>query len=261
MIRVVRPTSPPAILQTRGQAERKKLCQQYDAAPDDYRSGEKKFSFKSAIYGHPTVKNRLCQSQHGKCAFCESKVKAVAHGDVEHFRPKAGCQQHATDELGKPGYYWLAYEWSNLLFSCQMCNQQGKKNLFPLDNPADRATCHHDDLAKEAPLLIDPTHLDPESLIGFREEVAFPRNGNSVGKATIEILGLNRETLREERRDRLNLLGILKVQAERLRADIASLGTNGSQDRIARLAEIEAVLTAAQADEAEYAAMVRCALA
>ncbi len=87
--------------------------------------------------------------QHDKCAFCESKVSAIAYGDVEHFRPKAGYQQSHDDDLQRPGYYWLAYEWSNLFFSCSICNQQGKRNVFPLANPRRRATCHRDDIGLE----------------------------------------------------------------------------------------------------------------
>jgi hypothetical protein len=51
------------------------------------------------------------------------------------FRPKGGWVQNDGDALTQPGYYWLAYEWSNLLISCQLCNQEFKKNRFPLLNP------------------------------------------------------------------------------------------------------------------------------
>ena len=61
--------------------------------------------------------------------FCESKVSHIAYGDVEHFRPKAGYRQRPEDPLVQPGYYWLAYEWSNLLFCCQLCNQRFKATI------------------------------------------------------------------------------------------------------------------------------------
>jgi uncharacterized protein (TIGR02646 family) len=260
MIRIHRPAAVPSVLQRRGKAARDALCAEFDRAPQAYKDGERTFVFKSPIYSHPTVKNPLCQSQHGKCAFCESKVKAVAHGDVEHFRPKAGYQQQATDELGKPGYYWLAYEWTNLLFACQICNQQGKKNLFPLENPEDRAICHHDDPNKEKPLLIDPTQLDPERYIGFRKEVALARNGNSIGKLTIDTLGLNRDDLREARRYHLESLKSLHDAVRLLRDVIETLGDRAPAEMAARLAEDEALLNARKEDRAEYAAMIRCAL-
>jgi uncharacterized protein (TIGR02646 family) len=72
------------------------------------------FEFKASVYGAKSVKKTLLTAQHGKCAFCESKFEHVAFGDVEHFRPKGGWIQTDGDQLTRPGYYWLAYEWSNL---------------------------------------------------------------------------------------------------------------------------------------------------
>ena len=135
MIRIQRPANVPAVLATRGRAARKKHEAAVLADPPAYRSGAKKLSVSSSIYGHLDVKAALKVAQSGKCAFCEARVDHVAHGDVEHFRPKKGYRQTASDSLGLPGYYWLAYEWSNLLFSCQICNQRHKGNLFPLQTP------------------------------------------------------------------------------------------------------------------------------
>ncbi len=74
MIGVKRPMEPPRILTGRGAAERDRVCAEFDEAPADYQSGTKTLSFKSAIYGAPSVKKALCACQHDKCAFCESKV-------------------------------------------------------------------------------------------------------------------------------------------------------------------------------------------
>jgi len=64
-------------------------------------------------------KNRLRLDAVGKCAYCESPTDVVAHGDVEHFRPKSI-------------YWWLAYCLDNHLFACQICNQTYKGDSFPL---------------------------------------------------------------------------------------------------------------------------------
>jgi uncharacterized protein (TIGR02646 family) len=64
-------------------------------------------------------KNRLKKDVAGKCAYCESPCDVVAHGDVEHFRPKSR-------------YWWLAYCFENHLFSCQICNQTHKGDQFPI---------------------------------------------------------------------------------------------------------------------------------
>lgn len=64
------------------------------------------------------AKKQLKAETSGKCAYCEASTSVVAHGDVEHFRPKSK-------------YWWLAYCYDNYLYSCQICNQQFKGDKFP----------------------------------------------------------------------------------------------------------------------------------
>jgi uncharacterized protein (TIGR02646 family) len=185
----------PAILQTKGAAAIQQL-------KDRYNNGERNFSaeeFKSNIYGHSDVKELLIDSHHGKCCYCEAAFTHVAHGDVEHFRPKAGWVQD-KEPLNKPGYYWLAYDWDNLLFSCQICNQTHKRNHFPLLDAATRANSHQQAIAVEQPVLIHPANENPEDFISFREEIPVAVNGNTRGEGTIKKLGLDRESLNEKRR-------------------------------------------------------------
>ncbi|PND37957.1 hypothetical protein C1O66_10740 [Paucibacter aquatile] len=63
------------------------------------------------------AKGQLKKESFSKCAYCEADTAVVAHGDVEHFRPKSG-------------YWWLAYCYDNYTFSCQVCNQSYKGNTF-----------------------------------------------------------------------------------------------------------------------------------
>ena len=139
MIQIDKPRQAPKVLRDKGTKKRRTNCNSYTRSKAAYRKGKKNFKFDSKIYGHTTVKKGLIKAQHDKCCFCESKVSHISYGDVEHFRPKGGVRQTPKGPLGKPGYYWLAYEWSNLFFSCQLCNQRFKDNLFPLKNPGDRA--------------------------------------------------------------------------------------------------------------------------
>ena len=132
MIKISKPPAP-AVLQGRGQAKRAKHCADYDRSPADYEAGAKTFTFDDALYGHASVKQALIAAQHGKCCFCERKIGA--EGDVEHFRPKASFCQGERSPLERPGYYWLAYEWDNLLLACPICNQRFKRNYFPLRSP------------------------------------------------------------------------------------------------------------------------------
>ena len=245
MIRISRPKRPPAILDTngKGRKERGKLCRAYARTPEAYRDRPKAFEFDRRVYGHRTVKDALIKAQHGKCCFCESKFLHVGYGDVEHFRPKGAVRQSRGASPGRPGYYWLAYEWPNLLVACPRCNREGKGDVFPLADASKRARSHRDDLAQEEPLLINPAEDDPEQYLSFRQEAAYAIDGNLRGKATIEVLGLNREWLIERRRERLGLLVCAHVLAEHPELP-------GSAD--ARL-----VVAKAPQDDAEYAAMAR----
>ena len=246
MIRIRKPNTAPRILRNRGVAQTAADKAAYDGAPQDYRSGDKTFEFKGSIYGAKSVKNALTKAQNEKCCFCEAKVTHVAYGDVEHFRPKGGYRQDPEDPLGRPGYYWRAYAWENLFFSCQLCNQRYKKNLFPLRNPGQRARSHHDDSAAEEALFIDPGAMNPEEFIAFRQEYPYAINGNDLGRMTIDALGLDREALAERRRDLLDKLLLIKVLAE---SD--SPEADDARDYLHRSIQ----------DAAEYAAMARAALA
>ena len=90
MIRVRKPAEPPAVLRTKGAHARRALSRAYSRAPRSYEKGKRVFEFEPGLYSHETVKQALLEAQHGKCAFCESKVAHISFGDVEHFRPKAG---------------------------------------------------------------------------------------------------------------------------------------------------------------------------
>jgi hypothetical protein len=240
MIRIAKPKKEPAILTTKGRAKRN----EHKAA---YEGGERSFAFDAKIYGHKTVKEALIKAQHDKCFLCESKITHISHGDVEHFRPKAAYRQSAGTKLQTPGYYWLAYEWDNLFFACQICNQVFKKNLFPLSNPTARATSHKKGIGKEKPLFINPSVDDPEDFISFRCEVPFPLNNHPRAKATIEGLGLKRPQLNERRLERYELLKMLYQIAYRV-------------PQIEQSVEAKELLDKAVLDTAEYASMARAAV-
>lgn len=82
---------------------------------DEFAAG--KFEFDSEVW--KKAKKQLKAESAGKCAYCEAPTSAVAHGDVEHFRPKSE-------------YWWLAYYYENYTFSCQICNQTFKGDKFPI---------------------------------------------------------------------------------------------------------------------------------
>lgn len=255
MIRIDRRAEVPAVLLDKGKRKRRAHSLSYTHDQAKYDTGERTFAFDAEIYGHETVKFSLKEMQHGKCAFCESKVDHIAYGDVEHFRPKGGFRQSLSDPLGRPGYYWLAYEWENLLFACQLCNQRFKKNLFPLQDPSKRAHDHRGSLSEESPMIIDPTNEDPQDAIGFRGEVAFGWDAAGRGEATLEALGLNRIELQEHRRDWLKTVKLL--------FDVLQVAAGRPEDvELKQLAEAaQRKIEEATVNTAEYAGMIRAAIA
>lgn len=240
MIRIRKPEAPPEVLSSLGAEETNRLCVLYE-------NGERQFRFRREIYSHSLVKQALILAQHGKCCFCESQPGV--DGDVEHFRPKAAFRQDAGAELESPAYYWLAYEWGNLLLACGPCNSRHKRNLFPLQDPAARARSHHDRLDLEQPLYLDPSREDPELFIGWRADVPYAIDGNPRGEATIIGLGLQRR-FDEARRDHLQR--VLALSA------LTQIARHARDLRLLTIleAEIERVCS----DRALFAAMTRAAL-
>ena len=256
MIRIDKPAAP-AVLLTRGATRAQAHRDEYDSAPADYRSGAKRFAFNKSIYAATEVKDALLGAQHKKCAFCESLVRHITHGAVEHFRPKGGYKQRKGDRLRRPGYYWLAYDWDNLFFCCPLCNEQFKRNLFPLKDGRRRARSHTQALSDEEPLLVNPARVDPANYIGFRQERVFAVGGRLEGKTTIRVLGLKRRELREARGRRLQMLRDLVFARDLLDEKVAA---TPKPKLVAQLARLEAALKASQDDAAEYAAMARAFL-
>lgn len=187
----------PEILTAKGQ-------QLTETAIGQAGSGKDKLSFDYGTYGHPSVKAQLIADQHNKCAYCEQSLNGD-FGDVEHYRPKAGYCTAGTS-LKTPGYYWLAYEWDNLLLSCSTCNRRHKKNLFPLLDETGR-DIQHRDTTKETPLLLNQAVVNPGDHICFERYIIKSRitdgSEDLVGKTTIGTFKLNdREDLVERRRQR-----------------------------------------------------------
>ncbi len=188
MISVNKAGAPPAALAAGVQLTADN-CAAFDADPAGYRDGTKKFKFKKSVYGPKTVKTALKAAQHHKCCFCEARFDANYNGDVEHFRPKGGVT--VGKRTIRPGYYWLAYTWTNLYYACADCNQYRKRNQFPLSDDTQRAADHHGVVANEDPLLIDPGGpVNPRHHIQFKKDV--PIWTSEYGKATIKALKLDR---------------------------------------------------------------------
>lgn len=209
MIRFRRPEEAPEILLTTGVGRRDSLARKLEADPDA------KLSFDSSVYGDRSVKDALLCAQHGKCAFCEQRVFERKYVDVEHFRPKGEVRQSRESAPLERGYWWLAYEWTNLVLACEQCNTDHKSTLFPLANPEQRARRPEDPLSAEQPLFIDPSQEDPLEYLRFRRHVAYSVDDNLRGLRTRDGLGLNRAPLLRHREEHLSRVKALAFVARR----------------------------------------------
>ena len=167
---------------------------------------------RNGVKSH-TVRAILRSIFHNKCAYCEDTTYKP---EVEHYRPKGSVKEDSTH----PGYYWLCYEWTNLLPACHSCNTDGGKGTkFPIagtrvtsptinigvlntaDNKANAPT-----LIAEKPYLLHPEIDTPDDgsyfVFDYTGKITGIDTGNR-GSSTIEICNLNRDDLLERRRERV----------------------------------------------------------
>lgn len=209
MIRIKRLPTPKALADpdSPGPHERARAERFYEI--EENRLKKLPGGFKA--YKHPDVKIALEESFHGKCAYCEGVYVAYHPVDIEHFRPKGGVIDRGV--LRKPGYYWLAAEWDNLLPSCIDCNRarkhetiqtgpelSGKANLFPISNENSRARLPHQE-RNEKRLLLHPCRDRPSAHLAFQADGVVLAT-STKGRESIKVYGLNRLDLIRARRKR-----------------------------------------------------------
>jgi 5-methylcytosine-specific restriction endonuclease McrA len=146
-----------------------------DALKNRMAAGEQPTDAEKTRYRHADIKTALVIETAGKCAYCESKLRHIAYGDVEHIIPK-------VTDLEK------TFEWSNLTLACDICNT----------NKGTHFGNHQD--------LVDPYAGEPSLHLNFVGAAVFARPGSHPGIATETTLKLNRIDLVERRMDRLSSL-------------------------------------------------------
>jgi hypothetical protein len=221
------------------------------------------------------AKPQLKAESFGKCAYCEAPTSTVAHGDVEHFRPK-------------DVYWWWSYCYFNYAYGCQVCNQSNKGVKFPLrvdgvkipapvePTPLDDTTigalidtlvpnpfdgdasaamvAFRTSITGEGALLVDPYEDVAESFFrysvksGTKEvhiiSAATTGKPSLRAKATIDVLGLNREELVGHRYKIYSTLELARIVYEA--APTAAMKT-----------QAEALLRDAMAPDADHTGMAR----
>ena len=198
----------PKILEEKGALLSTENKKAFSNSPQDYviavnapqsRHDKKVFDIKPEVYGSQEVKEALGNIQNGMCCYCECYYEVSGKGNVEHFRPKMGYMQDKNDLFHRPGYFWLGYEWNNLMYSCRNCNEDYKKNYFPLKDNTKRANPEVSySIDDEEPLLVNPyEEKEPQKHFGFNGGIEF--GITPEGKKSVEYYGLDRESLNEDR--------------------------------------------------------------
>jgi uncharacterized protein (TIGR02646 family) len=188
-----------------------KLYQCFEAKQENLLAKKENHSFDGNCY-NTAVKKELEILYHSKCAFCESKLNAIPKDNyeftVEHFRPKKG------------GWYWLAYEWSNLMPSCRKCNEakadhfsidKRKKQNLPLITDSEgkeiidlsRCIADCEELLAENALLLQPEVDNPMDFLAFDlEKLGYFVDDSKQKRAkyTLDLCKLNRSDLFERRK-------------------------------------------------------------
>jgi hypothetical protein len=211
-----------------------------------------RFNFKTEVWKE--LKDWYLENVfYQKCAYCEREISGY-YGDAEHYRPKGAVKQatsgggfqRVTCELPDPshpeqritavhpGYFWLAYDWRNLLPACVYCNSGYGKNdqfeatryvvMVELGEAQIEALPIHErprrsikwptyyyptpsglDLVEE-PQLLNPLNAmatsDPRKHIRFGiKGMVAPVDASSRGQSSIGILQLRDERLRQARQN------------------------------------------------------------
>lgn len=297
MIKINRGAAPPAIkiyaiksekaldgitLVTKAALELEKAIAFFDN-PANY-AGEVKLTDKNftfAVYKDSELANALETALGRKCSYCESRFAHVTPKDIEHFRPKSEINT-GTGTL-RPGYFWLAGDWENLLVSCPDCNRSrnhevpgqsakvklGKGTQFPLSSEAKRLRRKGPIASEErARLLLNPCLDHPEKHLKFDENgLIFPVSNiqgkpSKKGVVSITAYALQRKLLVEERLLILNQLRFNLNELSRwvqnhntltsLGADAPTLSRNSDQIRAVRK-QLRSMLT----PDAPYLGMLR----
>lgn len=190
------------------------------------------------------VEDHLAKTYLNKCAYCERLEKA----DIEHYRPKKSVKDEAHD-----GYYWLCYEWTNLLPSCVKCNRDGAKlTHFPIlgsrvhlptflangkiDLKLNKADSKP--LIDEKPYLLHPEIDKPELYFEFELDPSGEGirlkgiDADGRGNKTIEICKLNRQELRLHRQREIIDPFVESIEASFVRLSDGDIDDNGFVNEI-----------------------------
>lgn len=220
MIRTIR-VKEPALFKSNEIKEYKNILSAHFSQPVKQRS-QSKFPINNLQNKLKSILPDLLKKTNNKCAYCESELN-LSSATIDHFRP----HYVAADRNGKISsehYWWLTFNWNNLIPACQECNTT-KKNYFPTYRQ--RATVRYSGKEtlynKEYPVFIDPDFENPETYFYY------DRKGNILteterGQITIDLLGLNRTELVRSRK-------LVAVELDYTLEELKTIGMFNSNDK------------------------------
>ena len=149
---------------------------------------------KKTVWNKSYIRQRLLKMSNSKCSYCEELVDS-------------GCNEMHVDHYhDKDSYPDEVVEWTNLLPSCSHCNK--KKST-------------HDTYVEP---IIDPTQVDPKEIFYIKNYRywSIDSDPNSLGKTSIDILGLN--DFDEKVKIRFTIGDELCKEFDKLYGDATNLG-------------------------------------
>lgn len=208
-------TPPPSLVGAKAEQERIAIHQDLGSISEKIYKGEKITinDINDPYYGEEEydVRYQLRRLFYNKCAYCE---RIEYKPDVEHYRPK---KKVTGSQRNNHGYFWLCYEWTNLLPACRDCNSgNGKWNKFPVANNRvttapltalgkldfDRCKANSTYLKNESPLLLHPEIDEPTNLLKLEWNGKLTAlDGDRKGLVSIDIYDLNRGNLIKARKE------------------------------------------------------------
>jgi uncharacterized protein (TIGR02646 family) len=222
----VKKLSPPKVFSTEHVESLTKKAVSFFHEPMTKRR-QSRFDF-GTVMPSKELKSYLAVEFNSKCVYCESHIDVTELGDHESFRPRRNAKG-INSEFSEDHYWWLAYEWQNIYYSCHTCNAS-KQSFFPVEGKRCRIQAPYKEVLEERNLLIDPCNEDPERSIKYnRDGMAIPLNERA--KITIDIIKLNRKQLVSLRRTALAMLILSLKDIKRSRGLIEDITNNPKSER------------------------------
>ena len=119
---------------TKGNTKSKRLGVIANGYPTSNKQSSKKEKEKVKVYDKifktKDILDSLDRIYHSKCVYCEEEIYRVNADNLTDNSEK----KHSIDHYRpKSKYPWLAFSWDNLLWCCDICNQN-KWNKFDIVN-------------------------------------------------------------------------------------------------------------------------------